>query len=230
MAVLTVCSLHITSEEGEGRADGDESVVEMRRRQWYRLRRERGWHIWVHTHEHCESRSGSCVGAPGHRTLHTSLSTAWPEHGGLARPSGPWVTQPAGARESQERPMDGGADVAAWRAGVAGSGEGCHCGRRVGTLRQCPHSPPGSRCPSHRGQTSVRPRHILTSPGRDTDQPPEQGRREARGGDNPSLVSVVAKLKANVFEWSQIEAGWSLNRFIMVIRNSNQSNTIIKLT
>ena len=146
---------------------------------------------------------------------------AWPDHRGPE-----WHSRPPGARESQQRPMDGGADVAAWlRLALAWLGWRLSLvWPRVGTLRQCPHSPPGSRCPSHRGQTSVR---------RDTHWPHQAvtlTNPRSRGRDTPSLVSVVAKQKANVFEWSQIEAGWSLNRFIMVIRNSNQSNTIIKLT
>ena len=222
----SVSSLHIIqSEEGEGRADGDESVVEMRRRQWYRLQRERGWHIWVHTHEHCESRSGRS----GHRTLHTSLDTS-----GLTRTRGPGPTigalsDTAGHREPEKanrgrwmvEPMSRPDCGWLW----PGSGEGCHwCGPGWAHW--------GSVLTPHQA-VAVRVTEDKHQWGRDTHWPHQAvtlTNPRSRGRDTPSLVSVVAKQKANVFMWSQIEAGWSLNRFIMVIRNSNQSNTIIKLT
>ena len=89
----------------------------------------RDWHIWVHTHEHCETRSGRS----GHRTLHTSLDTS-----GLTRTRGPGPTigalsDTAGHREPEKanrgrwmvEPMSRPDCGWLW----PGSGEGCHwCG------------------------------------------------------------------------------------------------------
>ena len=102
----------IDSKKGEGRAVGDESVVEMRR-QWYRLRREREGltHMSAHTRTLRVTEGGRAL---GHRTLHTSTVTrtreAWPDHRAL------W---PGGPGESPERPMvERAADRLAWAAAL----------------------------------------------------------------------------------------------------------------
>ena len=100
----------IDSKKGEGRAVGDESVVEMRR-QWYRLRREGEGltHMSAHTRTLRVTEGGRAL---GHRTLHTSTVTrtreAWPDHRAL------W---PGGPGESPERPMVERAVETGWQAG-----------------------------------------------------------------------------------------------------------------
>ena len=116
---------------------------------------ERDWHIWVHTHEHCESRRR---GSWGHwDTTHQPQS-------GLTSTRRPGPTIEAlwpGRGESQERPMvewsepgGPGLDWLGWRLSlVSWWGRPEPGWTHWGSASVL--SSPGSQCPSHRGQTSV---------------------------------------------------------------------------
>ena len=158
---------------------------------------ERGWHIWVHTHEHCESRRGSWGHwDTGHYTpasVPDQRREAWSDHRGP-------VTRP----RRKPREADGGAGQAgqAWATGVkVVTGE--HWGRPEPGWTQW-----GSAVSSHHQAVAVR----VTQ-----DTHPwgacwalTLGHARGHGGGVRGHLLVLVVCWEFIFERSQIEAGYSL--------------------
>ena len=138
----------IDSKKGEGRAGGDESVVEMRR-QWYRLRRERGL-----THMSAHTRTLRVTEREvGHWGTGLYTPAQWPEHGRPGPTIGP--CDPAGQEKaSRGRWWSGrltgwpglGWRLSLWAAHWTEAGLTL---ARVDTVRQC-------QCPHHHQAVAVR--------------------------------------------------------------------------
>ena len=175
---------------------------------------ERGWHIWVHTHEHCESRRGSWGHwDTGHYTpasVPDQRREAWSDHRGP-------VTRPR--RKPGE--ADGGAGQAgqAWATGVkVVTGE--HWGRPEPGWTQW-----GSAVSSHHQAVAVRVTQDTHPWGACWALTLGHARGHGGGAQgSPSCPSGVLR----IYIWAISNRSRLL--FDMVIRNSNQSNTIIKLT
>lgn len=188
----------IDSKKGEGRAVGDESVVEMRR-QWYRLRREGpDTYECTHTNIASDGEGGRALGQ--HRT-HTPAQ--WPDQN-TGRP-GPTIgpCDPAGQEKARRgRWWSGG-----WQAGLGWRlslwAEAGLTLARVDTVRQC-------QCPHHHQAVAVRVAEDKHPWGqtrghkdwhcRDTQTPP--GTPGARGCRKHYLAALYWLIRWNVFKWS----------------------------